>query len=86
MLAGNMASISRNRQMAAATRVGGNRSPTAPSSSSTPVMATSRSGDGSGGGTIAIMSRRMPGVKCATPVMKNIRAKPTAMALGQLST
>jgi hypothetical protein len=84
-LAGNITNISRNRQTAAATRVGGYSSPTAPSSSSTPVMVTSSAGAGSLGGTIAIMSRRRP-TKCATPVIVNITARPTAIACGQPST
>jgi hypothetical protein len=43
-------------------------------------------GFGSRGGTIAIMSRRRPGAKCAPPVIANITARPTAIAFGQLST
>jgi hypothetical protein len=50
------------------------------------VIVTSDPGAGSGGGTIAIMSRRIAGTKCATPVITNITARPTAMACGQLST
>ncbi len=84
--AGNIATINRNRQTAAATRGGGYSRPAPPSSSSAPVMVTSSPGAGSRGGTIAIMSRRSGLTKCATPVTTNIAARPTAMALGQLST
>ncbi len=47
---------------------------------------TSTPGAGSRGGTIAIMSRRIPGAKWAAPVIVNITARPTAMAGGQQST
>src|ERR1700722_12873124 len=86
MLAGNIANINTNRHPAAATRVGGYSSPPAPSSSSTPVIVTSNPAAGRAGGTIAIMSRRIAGTKCATPVIANIAASPTATACGQLST
>jgi len=50
------------------------------------VVVTSSAGFGNRGGTIAIMSRRIPGTKWATPVIVNINARPTAMAAGQEST
>jgi hypothetical protein len=50
------------------------------------VIVTSNPAAGSPGGTIAIISRRIAGTKCTTPVIANIAASPTATACGQLST
>src|SRR5690242_10974675 len=86
MLAGNITSINANRHTAAAGLVGRYSSPAAPASSSTPVTVTSNPGAGNGGGTIAIKSRRSGLTKCATPVITNMAASPTAAACGQLST
>jgi len=86
MLAGNIASINSSRQTAAAIRVAGTNRPAAPNSSIAPVKLTSNPGAGSRGGTIAIRLPRSGGTKCATPVSTNIAARPTAIALTQVST
>ena len=75
MLAGNMAIISNESPVAAATDVRRYTRPAAPASSSTPVIVTSTPGAGSDGGTISTSSPRIP-TKWATPVIANIVASP----------
>src|SRR5688500_6718402 len=82
MFAGRTATRNTISAAAAARRVLGRSSPTAPRISQMPVKATIMSGAGTQGGTMRTRSARI-GPKCATAVKQNMAASPTRVAAAQ---